>query len=78
MSTTTQNKIAGNVSGDDDSDLPEGWAVASILDLCQMIRGVSYKSGEEINAEEKGFIPMLRANNIDGGVVLRDLRFVPS
>src|SRR5437870_4969835 len=77
MSTKPNNRDTA-AEKEEESDLPEGWATASVLDLCQIIRGVSYKSGEERTEEVKGYIPLLRANNIDAEIVLRDLRFVPS
>ncbi|MBI5024716.1 MAG: restriction endonuclease subunit S [Candidatus Omnitrophica bacterium] len=50
----------------------------AISDLCQQIRGVSYKGGEAIDTPRDGYLPILRANNIcDGEISYDDLVFVP-
>ena len=52
--------------------------VVPISDVCQQIRGVSYKGGEALDAPKDGYLPILRANNIsDGKVFYDDLVFVP-
>jgi type I restriction enzyme, S subunit len=52
--------------------------VVTIGDVCQQIRGVSYKGGEAVDAPQDGYLPILRANNIsDEGISYDDLVFVP-
>jgi type I restriction enzyme, S subunit len=58
-------------------DLPVGWATAPVAELCDLVRGVSYVKGEESNTPKNGYIPLLRANNINGHIVFNDLRYVP-
>lgn len=61
----------------DADELPEGWASCSVLDLCHAVRGVSYSKGEASRTPEKGLVPIVRANNIDGELTFEDLQFVP-
>ena len=61
----------------DNEELPEGWQEAPLLELCELIRGVSYTKGEESHTSGKGFVPLLRANNIDRELKFDDLYFVP-
>lgn len=58
-------------------ELPEGWTTAPVTELCELVRGVSYAKGEESNAPRTGYIPLLRAGNINSEIVFDDLRFVP-
>ncbi len=52
--------------------------VVSISNVCQQIRGVSYKGGESIDTPQDGYLPILRANNIcEEGILYDDLVFVP-
>jgi type I restriction enzyme, S subunit len=52
----------------------------SLLDIADLIRGVSYKRDEARTAPERGLLPVLRANNIsDGHLTLEDgLVYVPT
>ena len=61
-----------------EGDLPEGWTLVPLMDLCQLIRGVSYQKGEAAADPAPGLVPLLRANNIDGELVFGDLRYVPA
>lgn len=60
--------------------LPTGWEIAQVKDICDIIRGVSYKKPDSIHAPQKGYLPILRATNIqDNSLVLdKDLVYVPS
>lgn len=58
-------------------ELPEGWANASVLELCELIRGVSYAKGEAATTPSAGRVALLRANNIGDGLNFDDLQFVP-
>ena len=60
-----------------DTDLPEGWAQASVLDLADLIRGVSYAKGEAATEPGASRVALLRANNIGDGLNFHDLQYVP-
>lgn len=59
------------------TELPEGWATAPLLDLCDLLRGVSYEKGEASPIPAGSRIALLRANNIDGDLKFSDLQYVP-
>ena len=60
------------------NELPEGWAIGPLLELCKIIRGVSYKKGEAETKPASGLVPILRANNIgDGQLDFDNLQYVP-
>jgi type I restriction enzyme, S subunit len=60
------------------SELPSGWASTTLGDASTPIRGVTYKKDQARGEVEEGYVPLLRATNIDNGLVLeRDLIFVP-
>lgn len=59
-------------------DLPEGWGDASVLDLADLIRGVSCAKGEARTAPYPGGVTLLRANNIGDGILFEDMQYVPS
>ena len=59
-------------------DLPAGWAIAQLDALGARYRGVSYARGDASPNARKGYIPILRANNIAGDkLVFEELVFVP-
>ncbi len=60
------------------SELPEGWVETPLLEISSLIRGVSYKKGQEINEEREGYIPLIRANNIQTNISFDNLKYVPS
>jgi type I restriction enzyme S subunit len=58
--------------------LPSGWAEARLGDIVELIRGVTYKKEQASNVPARGLVPMLRATNLKGELVLdNDLVFVP-
>ncbi|MCI0723689.1 MAG: restriction endonuclease subunit S [Acidobacteria bacterium] len=60
-------------------ELPEGWAGARVTDLCNLVRGVSYKKGEASTEPRSGLVAILRANNIgEGRLNFDDLQYVPA
>jgi type I restriction enzyme S subunit len=61
-------------------NLPIGWGIAQVKDICDIIRGVSYKKPDSIQEAQKGYLPILRATNIqDNSLILdKDLVYVPS
>ena len=61
-----------------DMTLPPRWVVATISDVSQYFRGVSYQKSDAVSSPAEGCIPILRANNLGDGFDLRDLVYVPS
>lgn len=50
-------------------EIPENWEVKEIRSFINIIRGVSYDKLAIRLSKESGYIPLLKANNIDNGVV---------
>ncbi len=59
------------------SELPEGWVKTPLLEISSLIRGVSYKKGQETNEEREGYVPLIRANNIQNNISFDNLKFIP-
>jgi type I restriction enzyme, S subunit len=59
--------------------LPQNWELVNVGKKAKILRGVSYKKNESFHEPKEGFVPILRATNIQsGGLVLNsDLVFVP-
>lgn len=57
--------------------LPAGWSFAKVEVLSELIRGISYKKEQARSAPEMGLKPILRANNINGGLNFKSLVYVP-
>jgi type I restriction enzyme S subunit len=59
-------------------EIPKGWEVKRLYELCKILRGLNFKSNEVIFEYAKGYIPVLRTNNIKGGfeIDFSDLMFV--
>ncbi|MBI1792684.1 MAG: restriction endonuclease subunit S [Chloroflexi bacterium] len=59
--------------------LPESWKLTTVNDIADFIRGVSYKKGDATETPKNGFLPILRATNIqDNKLITNDeLVFVP-
>ncbi|MBN1195574.1 MAG: restriction endonuclease subunit S [Methanomicrobiaceae archaeon] len=60
------------------SELPEGWVEIPLMEMSSLIRGVSYKKGQETNEPSEGYIPLIRANNIQNTIQFEGLKYVPS
>lgn len=61
------------------SELPKGWYSVDLIEIADLIRGVSYKKEEARNFQADGYIPILRATNITGSSLSFDgLVYVPS
>lgn len=59
--------------------LPEGWELVPLLDLGELIRGVTYAKNDASDSPFSGSVPVLRANNIqDRHFELDGLVYVPS
>jgi type I restriction enzyme S subunit len=60
----------------DEAELP--WRNAGLLEVADLIRGVSYKRDEARREPGSGLVPVLRANNINGATLnFADLVYVP-
>jgi type I restriction enzyme S subunit len=60
------------------SELPEGWVTAALASLVEKLRGVSYSRGEALAKHSLGYVPIVRANNIqDDHLVFDELVWVP-
>jgi type I restriction enzyme S subunit len=73
MSTTTQTKIAGNVSADEETDLPEGWAACVLGNIVStLVDGSHNPPPKQTNGT-----PMLSARNIENNrLVMDEFRFI--
>lgn len=60
------------------SSLPSSWASINLLDCSTFVRGVTYTKGDAADGPGEGYMPLIRANNIQSGKFdLTDLVFVP-
>ncbi|UYG05057.1 restriction endonuclease subunit S [Halomonas sp. LR3S48] len=58
--------------------LPEGWGEAVVTDIAGFVRGVTFKKAEAIAYPEVGYVPIIRANNIQNSkLILDDLVYAP-
>ncbi|WP_460045672.1 restriction endonuclease subunit S [Pseudomonas sp. S2_H01] len=54
------------------------WVTTEVSTICEIIRGVTYNKSESRDSQENGYLPVLRANNIqDGRLNSSNLVFVP-
>ena len=51
------------------SELPKGWLEVELSEIAEVIRGVTYKKEQAIDAPKEGFLPVLRATNITGSAL---------
>ena len=58
-------------------DLPPGWAVTTLGDLLEVLRGVTYDKQNAVGEARDGFVPILRATNITSSLTFTDLVYVP-
>jgi type I restriction enzyme, S subunit len=60
------------------SELPNGWALASLVDVAGVVRGVTYDKRQAASERRPGFLPILRATNINEALDLNsEMVFVP-
>ena len=59
-------------------EIPEGWAMTTLGSLLEVIRGVSYKKVDASSVSAEGFVPLLRATNIDRVLNFDGLVYVPT
>lgn len=55
----------------------DNWETVSVGDVAELLRGVSYKKGDARSSPSPDFLPVLRANNINGVLNFEDLVYVP-
>ena len=60
------------------TDLPHGWAEATVGDLFMYVRGVTYSKADATKNDGADRLPVLRANNFNQMFDLSDLVFLPS
>ena len=60
-------------------ELPKGWIWAKLGEICEMIRGVGFKTHQTTRIATDGYAPILRAGNIGQSLDLEnDLIWVPN
>lgn len=60
------------------SDVPHGWASVAISVVADLVRGVTYKKADASASPVEGYLPILRATNINGNLSLESqMVFVP-
>ncbi len=58
-------------------EIPAGWRAGDLDGLCSAIRGVTYSKGDIRTAADMNTVPILRATNVNNGIVdLSDLVYV--
>ena len=58
-------------------NLPDHWKVARLAELGDLVRGVTYKRQEKTDTSNPGYLPILRATNIqDRQLLLEELVYV--
>lgn len=62
---------------DSNGELPDDWGLATLGELGDVIRGVSYKKHQVRDKPAEGFVPLLRATNIGDVLTYEDLVYVP-
>jgi type I restriction enzyme S subunit len=55
----------------------QDWKTVKLTDVMTVIRGVTYKKEHASKEPKPGLLPILRANNIQNGLVFEDLVYVP-
>ncbi len=56
--------------------LPDGWVWTQVKDIAEFIRGVSYRKNQSSKTPQTDYVPILRANNINGQLNYDDLVYV--
>ena len=59
------------------NNLPQGWKNIQLNNLGNFLTGVTYKKGDASKEPKEGFLPVLRANNINKDLNFDDLVYVP-
>jgi type I restriction enzyme S subunit len=58
--------------------LPPGWVSTTLGELITILRGVSYPQNAALENPLEDYVPILRANNIQESISLKNLVYVPS
>jgi type I restriction enzyme S subunit len=78
QSKLPRSKEFSSMSSNEAAEIPAGWTVATLSSLCERQRGVSYGREDARREPSNGFVPILRANNIDSDRINFDeLVYVP-
>jgi len=59
------------------TELPKGWESSTLGRVASIVRGVIYKKHEAQRRPSPGYVPLLRATNIDHRLGFDDLYYVP-
>ena len=57
--------------------IPKNWKLVKVSEVGDLIRGINYKKEDATNSDKGNFVPILRANNINGDLNYDDLVYVP-
>ncbi|ATU08118.1 restriction endonuclease subunit S [Methanohalophilus portucalensis] len=57
--------------------IPKSWKFLKLKDVCEIIRGITYKKSESSEQTLPGYLPLLRANNINGTINFDKLVYIP-
>jgi type I restriction enzyme, S subunit len=61
------------------NDLPEGWVSIPLAVVADLVRGVTYSKKDAISSPKAGYLPILRATNINGHLSLAsEMVYVPA
>ena len=61
----------------EEKDIPKGWEIKKLIDIAEIVRGVSYKGSDSEKEPREGYNPILRAGNINSSITYDDLTYVP-
>ena len=63
---------------DDIKKIPSSWVIADVDEFAFLIRGITYSRNDANDIPSEGFLPILRANNIqENALTFEDLVYVP-
>ncbi|GIU70430.1 MAG: type I restriction endonuclease EcoAI subunit S [Candidatus Woesearchaeota archaeon] len=58
-------------------ELPKGWKFEKVGNIAEFINGVTYSKSESLDSPFDDYLPILRANNINGKINLNGLVYIP-
>jgi type I restriction enzyme, S subunit len=61
----------------DNQEMPNGWEIVKVDFIGNLLRGITYKKNDATAEPKEGYLPILRANNINGELNFSDLIHVP-
>ena len=61
----------------EERNIPKGWEIKKLIDIAEIVRGVSYKGSDSEKEPREGYNPILRAGNINSSITYDDLTYVP-